>query len=83
MQLLRGNPLQMTASKFIQDTIRQLGVELKNRSDLLVASVIGAQSSAKSTLLNYLFGCGFATRAEDARRVCMLSSYAYRTEDIF
>ncbi|XP_062510049.1 interferon-induced very large GTPase 1-like [Corticium candelabrum] len=62
MQLLRGNPLQMTASKFIQDIMKQLGVELKNRSDLLVVSVIGAQSSAKSTLLNYLFGCGFATR---------------------
>ena len=63
MQLLRGNPLQMTASKFIQDIMRQLGVALKNRSNLLVVSVIGAQSSAKSTLLNYLFGCGFATRA--------------------
>ena len=63
MQLLRGNPLQMTASKFIEDIMRQLGVELKNRSNLLVVSVIGAQSSAKSTLLNYLFGCGFATRA--------------------
>ena len=83
MQLLRGNPLQMTASKFIQDIMRQLRVELKNRSDLLVVSVIGAQSSAKSTLLNYLFGCGCATRAEDAQKVGMLHSYAYRTEDIF
>ena len=63
MQLLRGNPLQMTASEFIEDIMRQLGVELKNRSNLLVVSVIGAQSSGKSTLLNYLFGCGFATRA--------------------
>ncbi|XP_062520015.1 interferon-induced very large GTPase 1-like [Corticium candelabrum] len=63
MQLLRGNQLQMTASKFIRDIMRQLGVELKNRNNLVVVSVIGAQSSAKSTLLNYLFGCGFATRA--------------------
>ena len=62
MQLLRGNQLQMTASKFIQDIMRQLGVELKNRNNLVVVSVIGAQSSGKSTLLNYLFGCGFATR---------------------
>ncbi|XP_062508948.1 uncharacterized protein LOC134185183 [Corticium candelabrum] len=63
MQLLRGNPLQMTANKFMRDIMKQLGVDLKNRSNLLVVSVIGAQSSAKSTLLNYLFGCGFATRA--------------------
>uniref|UniRef100_A0A0G4G5G8 VLIG-type G domain-containing protein n=1 Tax=Chromera velia CCMP2878 TaxID=1169474 RepID=A0A0G4G5G8_9ALVE len=28
-----------------------------------VISVIGAQSSAKSTLMNFLFRCGFATRA--------------------
>ena len=63
IQLLRGNPLQMTASTFIEDIMKQLGIELKNRSNLLVVSVIGAQSSAKSTLLNYLFGCGFATRA--------------------
>jgi predicted GTPase len=31
--------------------------------DIFVVSVIGAQSSAKSTLLNYLFKCNFATSA--------------------
>ena len=81
MQLLREIPLQVTARKSIQDVMGQLGVELKNRSDLPI--VVGAQSSPKSTLLNYLFGCGCATRAEDARKVGMLHSYAYRTEDIF
>ena len=61
MQLLRGNPLQMTANNFLKDVFTQLDSRSKNK--LLVVSVIGAQSSAKSTLLNYLFGCGFATRA--------------------
>ena len=31
------------------------------RRPLLVISVIGVQSSGKSTLMNYLFGCSFAT----------------------
>ncbi|CAJ1413582.1 unnamed protein product [Effrenium voratum] len=31
--------------------------------ELFVISVIGIQSSAKSTLMNFLFGCGFATSA--------------------
>ena len=61
MQLVRGSPLQMTANKFLKDVLFDLGSRSKN--SLLVVSVIGAQSSAKSTLLNYLFGCGFATRA--------------------
>ena len=61
IQLLRGSPLQMTANNFLKDILFELGSRSKN--NLLVVSVIGAQSSAKSTLLNYLFGCGFATRA--------------------
>ena len=61
MQLLRGSPLQMVANKFLKDVLFDLGSRSKN--SLLVVSVIGVQSSAKSTLLNYLFGCGFATRA--------------------
>jgi len=35
----------------------------ENNAKYLVISIIGAQSSAKSTLLNFLFGCGFATSA--------------------
>ena len=61
MQLLRGSPLQMTADKFLKDVLFELDSRSKNKP--LVVSVIGAQSSAKSTLLNYLFGCSFATRA--------------------
>jgi hypothetical protein len=61
IQLLRGNPLQITASQFLKDIFREL--DSRGKSKVTVVSVIGTQSSAKSTLLNYLFGCGFATRA--------------------
>ena len=60
IQLLRGNPLHMP-SEFMSEVLRSIQVE--STRQLFVISVIGAQSSAKSTLLNYLFGCGFATRA--------------------
>lgn len=60
MQLLRGHPLYM-ASDFISSVMRS--IQENSTRQLFVVSVIGIQSSAKSTLLNYLFGCGFATRA--------------------
>ncbi|CAE8618443.1 unnamed protein product, partial [Polarella glacialis] len=51
-------------SDFIGDILRELdrdlGVDVRRRP-LLVISVIGVQSSGKSTLMNYLFGCSFAT----------------------
>lgn len=51
-------------SDFIGDVLRELdrdlGVDVRRRP-LLVISVIGVQSSGKSTLMNYLFGCSFAT----------------------
>ena len=60
MQLLAGNPLTMMGSEFLKAVLRDLDVkDLKGRK-LRVISVIGAQSSAKSTLLNFLFGCEFA-----------------------
>ena len=60
MQLLRGRPLYM-ASDFLSAVLRR--IQQHGSRKLFVVSVIGMQSSAKSTLLNYLFGCGFATRA--------------------
>ena len=45
--------------------------------DASILSVIGPQSSAKSTLMNYLFGCGFATRAGR----CTKGFYASLLED--
>ena len=68
MQLLRGHPLYM-ASDFLSAVLRGIqdqglqGIQKHGSRKLFVVSVIGMQSSAKSTLLNYLFGCGFATRA--------------------
>lgn len=51
-------------SDFIGDVLRELdrdlGVDVRRRP-LLVISIIGVQSSGKSTLMNYLFGCSFAT----------------------
>ena len=61
VQVLWGSPLQMSG-QFMRDVLRQLGVENIAPNDMLVVSVIGAQSSGKSTLMNFLFGCGFATR---------------------
>jgi hypothetical protein len=60
MQLLRGHPLYM-AGDFLSAVLRR--IQEQGSRKLFVVSVIGMQSSAKSTLLNYLFGCGFATRA--------------------
>lgn len=60
VQLLYGSPLQC-AGQFLVEVLKDLGAQ--HARDLLVISVIGIQSSAKSTLLNYLFGCGFATSA--------------------
>eukprot|EP00747_Dinoflagellata_sp_TGD_P009387 gnl/TRDRNA2_/TRDRNA2_118916_c0_seq1.p1 gnl/TRDRNA2_/TRDRNA2_118916_c0~~gnl/TRDRNA2_/TRDRNA2_118916_c0_seq1.p1 ORF type:complete len:1382 (-),score=311.68 gnl/TRDRNA2_/TRDRNA2_118916_c0_seq1:277-4380(-) len=60
MQLLHGSPLQC-AGNFLVEVLKDLGAQ--HNRELMVISVIGVQSSAKSTLLNYLFGCGFATSA--------------------
>lgn len=60
VQLLYGSPLQC-AGQFLVEVLKELGAQ--QHRDLFVISVIGIQSSAKSTLLNYLFGCGFATAA--------------------
>ena len=64
MQLLQGQPLQM-AGQFMRDILSELDRQesSKEEKDLFVVSVIGEQSSGKSTLLNSLFGCGFSTAA--------------------
>ena len=64
MQLLQGQPLQM-AGQFMRDILSELDCQesSKEEKDLFVVSVIGEQSSGKSTLLNSLFGCGFSTAA--------------------
>ena len=63
IQLLRGHPLYM-ASDFLSHVLRKIHADShQSCKKLFVVSVIGEQSSAKSTLLNYLFGCGFQTQA--------------------
>jgi hypothetical protein len=51
----------MTAAKLLKDIFREL--DSRGKGKVPVVSIIGPQSSAKSTLLNYLFGSEFATRA--------------------
>ena len=60
--LLFGKPLRM-AGTFVSDILEMIDAEQKADERLFVVSVIGIQSSGKSTLLNYLFGCGFATQS--------------------
>ncbi|XP_062518542.1 uncharacterized protein LOC134193723 [Corticium candelabrum] len=63
IQLLRGRSLYM-ATDFLSRVLRNIHADShQSRKKLFVVSVIGEQGSAKSTLLNYLFGCGFQTRA--------------------
>jgi hypothetical protein len=59
IQLLKGTPLRLTDTAFLKSIL----ASGSGKSQILVVSVIGAQSSAKSTLLNFLFGCNFVTRA--------------------
>eukprot|EP00930_Biecheleria_cincta_P042126 TRINITY_DN28980_c0_g2_i1.p1 TRINITY_DN28980_c0_g2~~TRINITY_DN28980_c0_g2_i1.p1 ORF type:complete len:1746 (-),score=340.85 TRINITY_DN28980_c0_g2_i1:105-5342(-) len=59
-QILHGRPLQM-AGNFLRSVLESIGAHHEaDPRGIYVVSVIGAQSSAKSTLLNFLFGCGFA-----------------------
>ncbi|CAJ1409067.1 unnamed protein product [Effrenium voratum] len=56
-QVLHSRPLQM-AGQFLRTVLASIGAPAE--PGIYVVSVIGAQSSAKSTLLNFLFGSGFA-----------------------
>lgn len=78
VQLLFGSPLQC-AGQFLVEVLKDLGAQY-NR-ELFVVSVIGIQSSAKSTLMNFLFGCGFATSAGRCTRglYCSLMECEQRT----
>merc|ERR1719515_698398 len=51
------------AGGFLRGVLETIGVPQSDARGIYIVSVIGAQSSAKSTLLNFLFGCGFAVRA--------------------
>jgi hypothetical protein len=94
MQLLRGRPLQMNANGFLKDVL--LGLDSKSTDKPVVVSVIGAQGSAKSSLLNHLFGCRFTARAggcteglyasyvsfSDGRRLLVLDSEGLLSHEV-
>lgn len=58
IHLLRGNPLSIKTN-LLADIFKRL----PNYNNIYVISVIGEQSSAKSSLMNALFGCDFRTSA--------------------
>lgn len=63
----QGAPINIVNGKtlrFGSRLLKEIFAELTDQNKkVYVISIIGAQSSAKSTLLNVLFGCGFATSA--------------------
>jgi len=61
-QVLHGRPLQM-AGGLLRRVLQAIDAQHAEPIGVYVVSVIGAQSSAKSTLLNVLFGCGFDVHA--------------------
>ncbi|KAG9295681.1 hypothetical protein G9A89_002999 [Geosiphon pyriformis] len=61
MQILDGLSLRALDPSFLSNVLSSLMSDSNRR--LIVISVIGLESSGKSTLLNYLFKCGFSTSA--------------------
>ncbi|CAG8814358.1 14211_t:CDS:2, partial [Racocetra persica] len=61
IQILEGVSLRTLNSDFLSSVLSQIMSNSKRQ--LVVLSVIGLESSGKSTLLNYLFQCGFSTSA--------------------
>lgn len=71
VQLLHGNPLTFGFKSSIDENdphdclpaiLEDMAAELGFKdSPIMVISVLGQQSSGKSTLLNFLFGCSFVT----------------------
>lgn len=72
-QVLHSRPLQMAGS-FLRSVLASIGVPPV--PGIYVVSVIGAQSSAKSTLLNFLFGSGFAVSSGRCTRGLYASYFA-------
>ncbi|CAK9037355.1 Interferon-induced very large GTPase 1 (Very large-inducible GTPase-1) (VLIG-1) [Durusdinium trenchii] len=72
-QVLHSRPLQM-AGQFLRSVLASIGAP--QTPGIFVVSVIGAQSSAKSTLLNFLFGSGFAVSSGRCTRGLYASYFA-------
>ncbi|CAB5362266.1 unnamed protein product [Rhizophagus irregularis] len=74
LQLLDGLSLRSLPTEFLFSVLNKLMTNVERK--LIVISVIGLESSGKSTLLNYLFHCGFATSASRCTKGVYMS---YRT----
>ncbi|CAG8672322.1 23417_t:CDS:2, partial [Gigaspora rosea] len=61
IQILEGVSLRILDADFLLAVLSNILSD--NKRQLIVISVIGLESSGKSTLLNYLFQCGFSTSA--------------------
>ncbi|CAG8645040.1 31712_t:CDS:10 [Gigaspora margarita] len=61
IQILEGVLLRTLNHEFLSSVLSQIMSNFKRQ--LVVLSVIGLKNSRKSTLLNYLFQCGFSTSA--------------------
>ncbi|CAG8842841.1 8131_t:CDS:2, partial [Gigaspora margarita] len=61
IQILEGVSLRTLDADFLSAVLSDILSD--NKRQLIVISVIGLESSGKSTLLNYLFQCGFSTSA--------------------
>lgn len=58
VHILRGKPLKIKSK-----ALERMFEKMKLNNELLIITVIGEQSSGKSSLLNALFGCDFRTSA--------------------
>jgi hypothetical protein len=58
VHILRGKPLNLESK-----SLEMVFEKLKKRQEIYIITVIGEQSSAKSSLMNSLFGCDFRTSA--------------------
>lgn len=58
VHILRGKPLKIKSQ-----ALKKVFEKLKSNEELLIITMIGEQSSAKSSLLNAMFGCDFRTSA--------------------
>ncbi|XP_065450273.1 up-regulator of cell proliferation-like [Chrysemys picta bellii] len=72
MELIDGDasniPLQ-----WVTDVLSQLHAKLRGRSKMLVLTVLGVQSTGKSTLLNTMFGLQFAVSSGRCTRGAFMS----------
>ena len=58
INLIDGNTL-LFGNSFLKTFFEEISKKIPSNKKVFVVSVIGIQSSAKSTLMNYLFNCRF------------------------